>query len=95
MLKRVDVFLFSAVEGGSPRRTLSEYVAGLCLATQIGAVHAERFERLVVEVQKGSVDMAADLTLACFNDAIKGGAEERFCHCFKSLFVRRVSLSLC
>ncbi|NTZ90768.1 hypothetical protein FCH38_08725 [Agrobacterium tumefaciens] len=61
----------------------------------MGAVHTECFERLVVKVQKCCVDMAADLTLACFNDAIEGGAEERFCHCFKSLFARRVSLSLC
>ncbi|PZP52914.1 MAG: hypothetical protein DI595_05395 [Agrobacterium fabrum] len=61
----------------------------------MGAVHAECFQRLVVEVQKGGVDMTADLTLACFNNAIEGVAEERFCHCFKSLFARRVSLSLC
>ncbi|HBT68955.1 MAG TPA: hypothetical protein DEB63_12865 [Agrobacterium sp.] len=61
----------------------------------MGAVHAERFERLVVEVQKCGVDVTADLTLACFNDAIEGVAEERFCHCFKSLFARRVFLSLC
>ncbi|TRB06579.1 hypothetical protein EXN61_12780 [Agrobacterium tumefaciens] len=61
----------------------------------MGAVHAQRFERLVVKVQKRCVDVAADLTLACFNNAIEGGAEERFCHCFKSLFARRASLSLC